>query len=302
MSLVVDAAGARRRLDAFLASQLHWRSRRALVARLERGLVSVNGRPAKKAQRVGLGDVVALRLPASSVPVPSLADLPLSLLFEDAELVVVDKPAGLAVHPASTCPHRHLLGRLAHRYRHERVDPQASPSIIHRLDRDTTGVIAFARRVESVPFYMGQFERRTVRKHYVALVAGAPADRGCVDVPLLARPGAAVVVDARGKPCRTQWEVVARAPGAAMVRVALHTGRKHQIRAHMAHLGHAVLGDDRYGDTRTAAPHLQLHAQRLELDHADGRRLVFDAPLPAAMLALWRGLTGPVATDLAVEL
>lgn len=290
VELVVDDASARLRVDAFLAGRLPWRSRRSLVALLHGGAVRINGEPAKKARRVVPGDVVALAIPAVAEPTltPEPAGGPLSVLFEDDDLVVVDKPAHLAVHAASTCMRDNLLLRLHHRYRDARIDGPAA--VVHRLDRGTTGVIAFARRPALIPFYMGQFERRTVRKTYVAIVHGEPDDAGTVALPLLARAGASVVVDAAGKPSRTTWEVVARASGAAMIRVALHTGRKHQIRVHMAAIGHPIVHDDLYGRVheRAAWPrgcNPQLHAARLELDHTDGRRLVLEAPTPAGMLA-----------------
>ena len=304
MELVVDDASARLRVDAFLAGRLPWRSRRSLVALLHCGAVQINGAPAKKARRVLPGDVVALAIPGPAIaPSPEPRVEPLSVLFEDDDLVVVDKPAHLAVHAASTCMHDNLLLRLHHRYRDARSDGPAA--VVHRLDRGTTGVIAFARRPALIPFYMGQFERRTVRKTYLAIVHGEPDDVGTVALPLLARAGASVVVDDAGKPSRTAWEVVGRTDGAAMIRVALHTGRKHQIRVHMAAIGHPIVHDDLYGRVheRAAWPpgcNPQLHAARLELDHTDGRRLVLEAPTPAAMLATFaafeRGHSAPGCT------
>ncbi len=292
-SWTVEPAWAWLRVDIFLALQMHWRSRRWLVERLDQGKVRVNGQPTKKARRLAVGDVVALEVPPPDVAPDDLGAIPLHVLFEDADLVVVDKPSNLAVHAASPCHHRNLLARVRHRYRHEVVDDRASPAIVHRLDRSTTGVIAFARRAELVPFYMAQFERRSVRKHYFALVHGVPADTGTIDLPLLLRPGATVVVDDRGKPCRTEWEVVERAPAAAMLRISLHTGRKHQIRVHLAAIGHPILYDDRYGRLHEQSlwpPDCgpQLHASRLELDHTDHRRMVFEAPLPEAMSLTWQ--------------
>ncbi len=295
MELVVDAASARLRVDAFLAGRLPWRSRQSLVALLRGGAVHINGAPAKKARRLVPGDVVALAIPAAVVErAPEPMPPPLSVLFEDDDLVVVDKPAHLAVHAASTCMRDNLLQRLHDR---DRGVPGVGPAaVVHRLDRGTTGVIAFARRPALIPFFMGQFERRTVRKTYVAIVHGEPDDVGTVELPLLAPAGASVVVDARGKPSRTTWEVIRRTAGAAMIRVALHTGRKHQIRVHMAAIGHPIVHDDLYGRVheRPAWPpecNPQLHAARLELDHTDGRRLVFEAPTPAAMLATFATFT-----------
>jgi 23S rRNA-/tRNA-specific pseudouridylate synthase len=156
-------------------------------------------------------------------------------------------------------------------------------------------VIALARRHDHVPIYMQQFERRTVRKTYLAVVHGHPADHGRIDLRLAMPDGAKVVVDPAGRSAITTWEVVARsAPGVeprALVRIALHTGRKHQIRVHFAAIGHPVVFDDLYGPppdatserpTWPADATLQLHAARLELDHR-GQRMIFEAPLPDRM-------------------
>lgn len=285
LPLRVDAAADHRRLDAFLAEALHWRSRRQLADMIDRGLVRINGEPAKKARRVATSDLVTIELPHVLAPA-ALAPPP--ILFADDDLVVVDKPAGLAVHPASTCLHDNLLVRL-------RAHFGESPAIIHRLDRNTTGVIAFARRAERVPFYMAQFEHRTVRKQYVAIVHGELADTGCIELPLLAQPSARVVVDPRGRPARTQWQVVERAPTATMIRIALHTGRKHQIRVHFAALGHPLAFDDVYGRVHERASwpptrSIALHAARLDLDHRERGRMTFEAPLPEPMQLLWREL------------
>lgn len=296
LSLEVDDAHAWARLDAFLAAHMHWRSRRWLAARVAAGAVRVNGRAAKKSQRLAAGDRIELLGSEPTAAPPDLGALPLSILFEDDELVVVDKPAQLPVHPASTCLHVNLLARLQHRYRHELPDPRAQPSIIHRLDRNTTGVIAIARRREVVPFYMAQFERRRARKHYLALVCGAPPEHGRIELPLAADPARPVTTCPLGKPARTDFRVRARARDHALVEIELHTGRKHQIRVHFAAAGFPVAFDDLYGDLSEAASWPvgigpQLHAWRLALDHRDGRRLELEAPMPATMRELWREIT-----------
>jgi RluA family pseudouridine synthase len=208
--------------------------------------------------------------------------------------VVVDKPGDLAVHPASTCQHRNLLRRLQHHYLHEDPDPGAEPFVLHRLDRTTSGVIALAKRRELIDFYTRQFAARTTSKEYVAIVHGRLEGEGRVDLALLTPEQRPVIVDASGKPSRTDWRTLATTEHASRLAITLHTGRKHQIRAHLAAQGHPLLYDDVYGPTRTEAwpPDARplLHAARLELDHRDGRRLRLTAPVPDDMERAWAEL------------
>ena len=174
----IEAGDAGTRIDAFLAAQLPWRSRRSLVGLLDDGAATVEGRRVKKSHRLAVGQRVELTVPAAAVPTEAIAAIELPILFEDDDLVVVNKPSGLAVHPAVTCPHVHVLARLAHRYTVEAPSPNTEAAVVHRLDRETSGALALARRREQVAFYAAQFERRTVRKRYVAVVRGEPPERG----------------------------------------------------------------------------------------------------------------------------
>jgi len=291
VELTVGEYEAGHRLDVFIAQRLPWRSRASLVAFLRSGAITVNGVAAKKAHRLLQGDRVALELPKED-PGRELAEIPLDVLFEDDDLVVVDKPAGLAVHPASTCLHVNLLRRLELRYRVEIPQVLRHPAVVHRLDRGTSGVIAFARRREDVAYYTSQFERRSTTKVYVALVHGCPPAHGTIDLPITIVPQRPVRIDAAGKPSRTDFRCLATAPSVTLVGIRLHTGRKHQIRAHFAALGHPLVGDDVYGapDPRDALP--MLHAASLELEHRTRGRMRFCAPLPKRFAIAWEALAG----------
>lgn len=304
--LTVTDSHAGVRIDAFVSAQLHWRSRRWLVDLLGRGGVRVDGRRVKKAYRLVPGSVVELELPATEIPHEDIAAVPLDVLFEDDDIVVVNKPAGVAVHAASTCPYVHLQARLALHYavdaNIDARDPgiDATPSIIHRLDRGTSGVIAYARRRSRVAHYAGQFERRTVRKAYVAIVHGQPPDTGTIEHPLQVIDCQPVRVAPEGKPSKTSYRVVDRQPHAAMARIALHTGRKHQIRVHFAADGYPLVYDNLYGriEEREAWPddaRPMLHAARLEIEHRTRGPMVFEAPIPQAMLDTWSALDGGAA-------
>lgn len=289
--LTVAEEHARLRVDAYLAMSMPWRSRRSLAALLTAGAVEVNGQRIRKSHRLAPGDVIALRVPVHPEAQLDLTQIELSILYEDDDLVVVNKPGDLAVHPASTCPHRNLLRRLEHYYAHEQPDPRARPSVIHRLDRTTSGVVALVKRRELVAPYTRQFAARTPTKHYVAIVHGRLRGEGRLEQPIHMPADRPVVVGPGGKPSRTDYRGLEHAPRASRVAVTLHTGRKHQIRAHLAAHGHPLIYDDVYGPARgdgwpdDARP--LLHAATLQLDHRDGRRLSFEAPVPADMERAW---------------
>jgi 23S rRNA pseudouridine1911/1915/1917 synthase len=291
VSLTVAPEHAWLRVDAFLAQVLPWRSRRSLTELLAAGAVAVNGRRVKKAHRLAAGDVVALALPRRPEADVDLAAIPLRILYEDDDLVVVDKPGDLAVHPASTCQHRNLLRRLQHCYTHERPDPRVEPFTVHRLDRTTSGVVALVKRRELIDFYTRQFAARTTTKRYVAIVHGRLEGEGTVELPILAPDERPVRIDPAGKPSRTDWRTLAAGEHASRLAITLHTGRKHQIRVHLAAVGHPLVHDHVYGPPRSESwpPDARplLHAAQLELDHRDGRRLAFEAPVPADMERAW---------------
>lgn len=207
-------------------------------------------------------------------------DTPLQILHEDASLLVLDKPAGLLSVPGKG---EDLADCLLSRAK------AAFPTLllVHRLDRDTSGVIVFALDAHAQRHLGLQFENRQVRKTYVARVAGEIAeDEGVIDLPIAVdwpnRPRQKICAET-GRPARTAWKVVRRGPGWTRVRLFPETGRSHQLRVHMLALGHPILGDPLYadGDARAAAPRLMLHSERLRLRHPEGgRHMNFTAPAP----------------------
>lgn len=300
VSWTVAEHHAKVRLDAYLVLQLPWRSRRSLSALVDSQAARVNDKPAKKSHRLAPGDLVQLEVPDVDRERGAVAAVALPILFEDEDLVVVDKPPGLPVHPASTCLHVHALGRLALRYQRERVDPTAEPSVIHRLDRMTSGVIAFARRRALVGFYAQQFERRTVRKEYVAIVHGHPPEVGRIEHPLVTVDRQPVRVGAEGKASVTEYRVLGRAAGCSMLRIKLHTGRKHQIRVHLAADAFPLVYDGVYGDEQgregwPAHARTMLHAAQLQLTHRVHGPMSFEAPLPEDMTSTWDSAGGALA-------
>ncbi len=230
---------------------------------------------------------------------PSPEDLPLDVVFQDARLLVLDKPAGLTVHPGAGAASGTLVNALLHHVKDlSGVGGVLRPGIVHRLDRGTSGLIVVAKDDEAHRSLTGQFASRTVEKEYLALVLGVPERReGTIDRPIgrhaVERKRMAIRQD--GRAARSSYRVEETFDGAALLRVAIHTGRTHQIRVHLASLGHPVAGDATYGGTRTPSSRRQaaraalgrlsrpaLHAARLAFDHpGDGRRLCFETPLPA---------------------
>ncbi|MGH7789757.1 MAG: RluA family pseudouridine synthase [Candidatus Binatia bacterium] len=264
--------GAPQRLDRVLPAVVPDLSRGAARRLIADGAVFLNGRCCKVSSRlVRSGD--RLRVGAAPAPVPVLA-----LLYEDDELVAVDKPAGMPSAPtregAVGTALEVLSAQLAAR------DGRPRPLwLVHRLDTVTSGVLLFAATRAAAAALSAAFQGQTVEKRYLALVDGVPAaDHGVVDQPLHRRAGRALV-DPAGKPSRSLWRVVRRDASRALLEVRPQSGRMHQIRVHLQWLGHPVVGDRQYGGSR--APRLMLHAVAVRLPHRDGV-LEIGAPAPAA--------------------
>jgi len=292
-----DDAGLR--LDAWLARQLPSLSRARLQALIAEGCVLVDGAPARASARVRAGQSARVHVPAPAPAEPQPEDIPVAVVYEDQHLVVVDKPAGLVVHPGAGNARGTLVNALLGRVRDlSGVGGVLRPGIVHRLDRGTSGLLVVAKDDEAHRALVRQFASRTVEKEYLALVLGQPARAsGEVDAPIGRDPvhrQKMSVRAPRGREARTSWRVEERFDGAALLRVRIHTGRTHQIRVHLASIGHPVAGDPVYGGTRPpssrraeargallALERPALHAARLAFTHpGTGERLAFESPLP----------------------
>ncbi len=293
------------RLDRVLAARLADQSvsRGRVQAWISQGLALVDNVPAKNAsQRVEAGQELVLTGEPGASPDAALPPDhgPLPVLYEDEHLVVVDKPAGISTHPAPGEQGPTLAHRLVARWPDMAALDPARPGIVHRLDKPTTGVMA-AVRTEAARLALSEAfaERRTI-KHYLAIVHGRPGgyggpDSGIIEEPIGRDPKSKVrmaVAVKGGRPARSDWQRLWTDPRGRMslVAVRIHTGRTHQVRVHMAHLGHPLIGDDTYGPRKHgqfSAPRVMLHALRLGLDHPiTGEPLVFRAPVPKDMLDL----------------
>ena len=277
------------RLDVLLAGRAGL-SRSAAQRLIARGRVLVDGNPARKRHEVRAGEVVEYS-PEPPAPVTLEAeDLDVRVVYEDDWLLVVDKPAGLVVHPAPG----HSRGTLAHRLvtRGATGGAESRPGIVHRLDKDTSGLLIVARSGEAWRRLVAQLARREITRVFLALLSGAlPEDEGTIDAPIgrhVRDRQRMSLHAARARPARTHFRVIARAPGFTLTRAQLETGRTHQIRVHFAALGHPVAGDAKYG--RRPRPQglgrQFLHAARLSFAHPDdGRHLSFASPLPPDLSA-----------------
>jgi 23S rRNA pseudouridine1911/1915/1917 synthase len=284
---VVPPYGAGLRLDSYLSRLVGERSRAEWQRLLEAGLVLRNGRPAKAADRVEADDRVAVLPLAQDVLIEADPSIPLDVLYEDEALIVLNKPAGLVVHPAPGHESGTLVNALLARFP-ELQDPSGAqrPGIIHRLDKDTSGLLVVGRTLAAVADVQRQMQAGTVVKRYWLLVLGnLAAGEGLIDAPIGRDPRnrQRMAVRPDGRPSQTRFRVVERFPSYTLVEAELGSGRTHQLRVHFAYIGHPVAADRVYGSGRRP-PGLErqfVHAYHLELrSPASGRQLVFDCPLP----------------------
>ncbi len=292
-SYVVSPFDAARRLDAFLSKHERERSRSEWQRLIALGAVRLNGHPAKPATRLQPGDRVEILPIPAHLEVRPEADLPLEIVYEDPAMIVVNKPAGMVVHPAPGNESGTLVNALVARFP-ELQDPtgELRPGIVHRLDKDTSGLLVVGRTAQAVAALQAQLKQRSVDKRYLALVTGRISeDQARVEAPiarsLTHRQKMAVRAD--GKPAVTELRVLERFRDWTLLEAQLHTGRTHQIRVHCAYIGHPVAGDAIYGSGRGPAGLRRqfLHAAYLALDSpATEQRVELRAPLPPDLQAV----------------
>ena len=281
------------RLDAFLASKIDGLSRSRLQELIREQFVLRNGEPAKPRDAVAIGDVLSVSIPEAVPDQAQPQDIPLNILFEDEHLVVLDKESGIVVHPAAGNPDGTLVNALLHHCKGQLsgIGGVERPGIVHRLDKDTSGCLVVAKTDAAHQSLSEQFSGRTMEKLYLAVAQGIPSPAtGTVFTHIgrhpVNRQKMAVVNPPGGKTAITDYEVLAidRSTGSSLVLCHLHTGRTHQIRVHLLHLGCPLVGDPIYAkpERQKARPgRLMLHAWRLAFDHpATGARMKFEAPVP----------------------
>jgi 23S rRNA pseudouridine1911/1915/1917 synthase len=291
------------RLDRWLVSQRPEQSRARIQKFIDAGYVRVNGVTGQAKTPLRQHDTVQLWMPPPE-PLPYLQAeaMQLDVLYEDEHLIVINKPAGLTVHPAPGNKDGTLVNGLLHHCPDlPGIGGELRPGIVHRLDKDTTGCIVVAKSQQALVTLQSQIQRRIASRQYLAVVHGAPAgESGTITAPIgrhpIDRKKYAVVSDNSGRHACTHWQLIERLGDYSLLRFKLDTGRTHQIRVHCAHLGHPILGDATYSRCRKLPIELAgqaLHAFQLGLDHPiSGERLELEAPLPPIfekLLAVLRG-------------
>jgi len=307
---VVPAEDAGERLDRWVASRIQGISRTRIQALVEGGCVQVDGKLSRPSHGVRAGEEVVLRIPAVRDSEVAAEAIPLDVLYEDEDIIVIRKPAGLVVHPAAGHPGGTLVNALLHHCGSlSAIGGERRPGIVHRLDKGTSGLLVAAKTDDAHLSLSRQFHDRAVSKTYVALVFGrVQTPEGVIDTPIGRHPRQrkkmAVARGPEGRPSRTSWRLRERIGGMSLLEVRLHTGRTHQIRVHLAEIGYPIVGDVAYGGRREKGerdPVVRealgelgrpfLHAFRLGFRHPrSGESVAFEAALPVELEDLLRVL------------
>ncbi|MEO0795689.1 MAG: RluA family pseudouridine synthase [Verrucomicrobiota bacterium] len=303
VSVTVPPESDQKRADKALADALADWSRERLKGLFDEGAVQLNGVVASRRTKVSEGDVLSVLLP----PIPDTTVLPmpypLEVLYEDEDIIAIDKPSGIVTHPGAAVVPPTLCHALLHHTNGQlaRAGGEERPGVVHRLDKQTTGVIVFAKNDEAYYSLVSSFSERKTKKEYWAIVSGSPAlEAGSIREPIERDPHFRTRMKVRedGRPAHTDWKVVERlGVRSTLMHCRIHTGRTHQIRVHMSHLGHPLLGDSTYGyrarSGDTPITDVFLHAVSLELPHpTTGHSIRFTSRIPRAfeqMLIKLRG-------------
>lgn len=294
LELMADQDGER--LDQFLARRLDGASRNQARHLIDDGLIRVDGSLERPAYKLRFGELVAI-YPRESSPIERAADIQLSVVYEDEHLAVINKQASLTVHPAPGETQPTLIGAILNRWPEisriaeddDEADPQR-PGLVHRLDRDTTGLLMIAKTAGSLRSLRNQLRERKMDKRYLAVVVGAPdPPAGLIDAPIgrdPADPRRMAILD-RARPSQTGYETLERFSDAALLECKLITGRTHQIRVHLSAIGHPIAGDTMYGFPTPLIDRQALHARALTISHpATGEPFHLDAEPPADFRSL----------------
>ncbi len=313
LRFVVPEGEHRKRIDIYLTRQVENATRTKVQRAIDAGAVLVNGKAIRSSYQLNPGDVIDITLPRPPRPQALPEDIPLTIVHEDDEMLIVNKPAGMVTHPAYGNYTGTLVNALLHHSRSlSRVRSDLRPGIVHRLDKDTTGLMVVAKTDRAHTLLAAQFSKRTIDREYWAIVWGRFGEPSGIIEANLARSKKdrkKVAVSADGKPAVTEYRVLKEFEFLSLVRLKLRTGRTHQIRVHLAHIGHPVFGDPTYGGrndqwgglekkkSKQAANLLKLisrqalHAKTIGFVHpATNERIFFESDLPPDMQDVLRSL------------
>jgi 23S rRNA pseudouridine1911/1915/1917 synthase len=283
----LTAARSGQRLDQFLRAELPAYSRAFLQHLIQAGHIFVNDSPTKSSYKVRAGDTIAVEIPPPRPLEAQPEEIALDVLYEDADLIVVNKPVGMVVHPAAGSFTGTLVNALLHHCRGQLagIGGVERPGIVHRLDKGTSGCIVVAKTDAAHKSLVAQFKARRVRKIYRAVCVGRLARLAGKIESAIGRSERdrkkMSVTPRRGRPSLTEYRVLKQHADCALVELTLHTGRTHQIRVHMAHIGHPLVGDVVYGKSKIPVARPMLHAYKLGFTHPrSGETMEFTAPVP----------------------
>ena len=286
----ITPADAGQRIDQYLAARVPELSRSRIQDLIKTGHVRVNSRETKASAKLHARDHITITEPPPAAATTDAEDIALDVLYEDSDLIVLNKPAGLVVHPAAGHWHGTLVNALLHHcHGLSSIGGEERPGIVHRLDKETSGCLVVAKNDLAHRALTRQFAGREITKIYLALASGEFREpsgiiEGAIGRHPIHRKKMTVLVGERGRAARTDYRTLGKVPGGTLVECTLHTGRTHQIRVHLKHLGHPLLGDEVYG-RRAGFERQMLHAWKLGFTHpTTAGRMNFTAPIPADFL------------------
>ena len=303
-SIIADEHSAGQRLDVLIASHLTDCSRSLAAALIRKGIIQVGSETRKPGYRVQTGDRIWGSIPRPETSVFRPEPIPIRVIYEDADIILINKPAGFVVHPSPGHADGTLVNALLHHCPDIRgIGGEMRPGIVHRLDKDTSGILVAAKNASAMAGLAEQFQSRSVRKKYLALVHGeTEKDSGSIDLPIGRHPAdrkKMSVISTKGKTAETLWRVRKRFPETTLLDIDLKTGRTHQIRVHCTAIGHPLVGDPVYGNRipKRHSPEIlsllktvsrqMLHAWQIHLIHpGTGEEISFEAPVPSDMAQL----------------
>jgi len=304
--VTVEKSLPNERLDTYLRSQFPVVSRGTIQRLIEEGYITVNGQRVKPTRAPRAGEVVSVTWPEARPAEAQPEEMALDILFEDDDLVVLNKAPGLVVHPAAGHEEHTLVNALLHHCKGQLsgIGGVERPGIVHRLDKDTSGCLVVAKTDSAHQALAAQFEARTINKTYLGIVCGeVPRASGEVRAGIARHPShrkRMAVTEGGGREAWTSYRVLERLHGATLVEALLHTGRTHQIRVHFQHLGFPLVGDETYGQRQTkrlaeltgvTPPRLMLHAWKISFNHPQKRKkLHFEAPMPSDFAEMLKAL------------
>ena len=298
--VVVEENTQKKRIDSYIVDKNINLSRTAIKRLLDEGKILVNGKKQKPSYKPEVGDIITIEIPEPEEVELKPQDIPIDVIYEDKDIIVVNKPKGMVVHPANGNPDGTLVNAILAKCKDSLsgIGGEIRPGIVHRLDKDTSGLLIIAKNDQAHINMSKQIQDRKVIKKYIALVKGVIGENtATIDMPIArsTKDRKKMAVDPKGKEAITHYKVLQRYDKYTLLEIKIDTGRTHQIRVHMSYIGHPVVGDMQYsnGKNEFGIEGQMLHSKYLEFDHPiTGKRLKLEAPLPEYFEQVLKELEG----------